>query len=162
MKKFFTIIGLVFTLLTATIPAALAQVSLDPNLHPEYAPVVVIQGGTSADYGNYFLQLIAGGLLYLAAPVAILIIAISGLRYVTSHGDQNALEGAKKTLEWAIIGLLVIMLAYGIVRVVISTVLTTPTAQQTTTQQTTPSTPSGGESTPGGGNSSGGESKPGG
>jgi hypothetical protein len=128
MKKLLATISLALALIAANMPAASAVVEIDPNLHPEYAPVVVIQGGTEADYGNYFLQLIAGGLLYLAGPVAILFIAVSGFRYVTSHGDQTALEEAKKTLTWAIIGLVVVILSYAIVRVVIGIILQTNAA----------------------------------
>lgn len=147
MKKLLAIIGILVTLGTAS-PAAIAAVELDPNLHPEYAPVVVLKGGNEADYGNYFLQLIAGGLLYLAGPTAILIIAISGLRYVTSHGDENAMEGAKKTLEWAIIGLIVIILSYSVIRVVITTVLQTASTNQSSTQSSTPSDKTGSPTTP--------------
>ncbi len=136
MKKLLTILGLMMAFMAVTAPLALAQVQIDPNLHPEYAPVVVLSGGSSADYGNYFLQLIAGGLLYLAGPVAILFIAVAGLRYVTSHGDQNQLEGAKKTLEWAIIGLVVVIFSYAIVRAIITFVLQTPTAPQSVTAPT--------------------------
>lgn len=123
MKKLITTILFLFAVMSATIPSAIAAVQIDPQLHPEYAPVVVIKGGTEADYGNYFLQLIAGGLLYLAAPTAVLFIAVSGLRYVTSHGDENAMEGAKKTLTWAVIGLVVVIGAWAIVRIIIDTLV---------------------------------------
>lgn len=103
---------------------AAAQVQLPDELHPNYAPVVVIKGGSSADYGNYFFQLIAGSLLYLAGPIAIAMIAVGGLRYVVSHGDQTQMEGAKKTLQWAIIGLLVIIFSYAIIKGIISIILT--------------------------------------
>lgn len=124
MKKLITTILFLFAAMSVTIPSAIAAVQIDPQLHPEYAPVVVIKGGTEADYGNYFLQLIAGGLLYLAAPTAVLFIAVSGLRYVTSHGDENAMEGAKKTLTWAVIGLVVVIGAWAIVRIIIDTLVT--------------------------------------
>ena len=127
MKKLFATISIILGIFAST-PATLAAVQLDPTLHPEFAPIVVLDGGNEADYGNYFLQLIAGGLLYLAGPVAILVIAIAGLRYVTSHGEQGAIDGAKNTLTWGIIGLVVVILAFAIVRIVITTVLTTGTA----------------------------------
>lgn len=111
---------------------AAAQVQLPDELHPNYAPVVVIKGGSSSDYGNYFLQLIAGSLLYLAGPIAVAMIAVGGLRYVVSHGDQTQMEGAKKTLQWAIIGLLVIIFSYAIIKGIISIALTeTPTPGST-------------------------------
>ena len=136
MKKLLTTIGLIFTLMTIVMPIASARMGLPDELHPDYAPVVKLQkteaGGPAdeAAYGNYFLQLIAGGLLYFAAPVTVLIIAVGGLRYVTSHGKQENIEGAKKTLEWAIIGLIIVMLSFAIVRVVITTLLQTPTDPQ--------------------------------
>jgi hypothetical protein len=139
MKKILTSITLIFAFLTLTAPLAFAQVSIDPSLHPDYAPVVVLGSETTAaDYGNYFLQLIAGGLLYLAAPIAVLIIAISGLRYVTSHGKPEAIEGAKKTLMWAIIGLLTVIFAYAIVNVIITTALTTNVQPTTSTSSEAP------------------------
>jgi|GEM_PF-2242379 len=137
MKKLFAKLGLAFTIMVVFAAPVFAAVTMDPSLHPDYAPVVVVTGGTTADYGNYFLQLIAGGLLYLAAPVTVLTIAIAGLRYVTSHGNQEAIDKAKKTLEFAVIGLLVIMTSYTIIRVTINTILLTnsstpvPTATST-------------------------------
>ena len=100
-----------------------AAISLPEEFHPVYAPVVTIEGGDETSYGNYFLQLLAGSLIYLAAPTAVLIIAIGGLRYVTSHGDQTQMDGAKNTLKWATVGLIVIILSFAIVRGVISFVL---------------------------------------
>lgn len=144
MKKLFATIAVTFVLLATTFLTASAQVQLNPDLHPDYAPVVSLgtQAGP-ADYGNYFLQLIAGGLLYLAGPIAILVIAIAGLRYVTSHGEQNAMEGAKKTLEFAIIGLIVIMLSYAAVRAVIGILLQTDVSPpQTVTSPASSPTPS--------------------
>ncbi len=99
-----------------------AEITLPNDLHPQYAPTVVLTGGNEADYGNYFLQLIAGGLLYLAAPIAVLIIAMAGSEYVKSSGDETKIEAAKKTLVWAVIGLVVIILSYAIIRSVITLV----------------------------------------
>ena len=121
------------------LPTASAFVSLPSDLHPDYAPAINLQGATPGskadpnDYANFFLQLIAGGLLYMAGPVAILVIAVAGLRYVTAHGKQENIEGAKKTLEWAIIGLILIILSFAIVRIVITTLIQTPTANQSIT-----------------------------
>lgn len=138
MKKLLTIIGLTLAVMAATLPAAMAQVEINPDLHPQYAPVISSPNiKNAADYGNFFLQLVAGGLLYLAGPTAILFIALAGLRYVTAHGDQNQLEGAKKTLEWAMIGLVVVIFAFALVRIIISTTLNINTQQQTTTNSST-------------------------
>lgn len=41
---------------------------------------------------------------------------IGGIRYVLSQGDQSAVTSAKNTILYAIIGIVVAMLAYGAVR----------------------------------------------
>lgn len=101
-----------------------ASVTLPDALHPKFAPVVVIKGGNEADYGNYFLQLIAGGLLFLAAPVAVLVIVFGAITYMLSMGEQNTIDSAKKTLMYGIIGLLVTMFSFAIVRLIIEFVVT--------------------------------------
>lgn len=118
----------------------LAQVQIDPTLKPQFAPSIESTSGDRTAPVNIVLQLIAGSLIYAAGPIAVLMIAIGGLRYVTSRGDQNAMEEAKKTILWAVIGLVVIILSFAIVTNVIS-VLNIPTAPANppaSTQQATP------------------------
>jgi len=119
-----------------------AGVSLPAELHPEYAPVISLQNGNIADYGNYFLQLIAGGLIYIAAPMAVLIIAIGGVRYIASHGEQTQMEGAKKTITWAIIGLVIIIFSYAIIEAIITSAINVNQPAATTTTPS-PGTPGG-------------------
>lgn len=54
-------------------------------------------------------------LLVLAGLVAVFIIIYSGLKFVTSGGDPKQAEGARKTLTFAVIGLVVVMLVFIIV-----------------------------------------------
>lgn len=105
----------------------LAQVQMNEELRPDFAPNINPAGGDRTAPVNIVLQLIAGSLIYAAGPIAVLMIAIGGLRYVTSRGDQNAMEEAKKTILWAVIGLVVIILSFAIVTNVIG-VLNLPTA----------------------------------
>ena len=55
--------------------------------------------------------------------IAILFIIIGGYRYITSNGNDEVAEAGKKTLINAVIGLVIIALAYVIVTVVINTLL---------------------------------------
>jgi len=99
----------------------IAQVVTNPDLRPGYAVNIDTSKSTNrAAVGNTILQLIAGSLIYAAGPLAVLMIAIGGFRYVISHGDQTQMEGAKKTITMAIIGLLIIIVSYVIVSNVIS------------------------------------------
>jgi len=56
----------------------------------------------------------------LAGIVAVVFLIIGGFRYVTSGGNAEASEGAKTTILNAIIGLVVIFLAFLLVNFVLS------------------------------------------
>jgi len=56
--------------------------------------------------------------LALAGLVAILFLIIGGFRYVTAGGNEETAEAAKKTILNAIIGIIVIILSYVILRVI--------------------------------------------
>lgn len=59
----------------------------------------------------------------IAGSVALLMIVIGGFRYVVAHGDPNSVSQAKKSILYAVIGLLVCMAAYSIVIFVIKGVV---------------------------------------
>lgn len=52
--------------------------------------------------------------------VAVIMIIIGGFRYITSNGDSGAVSGAKNTILYAIIGLVIVALAQLIVRFVVN------------------------------------------
>ncbi|HET7630577.1 MAG TPA: pilin [Candidatus Saccharimonadales bacterium] len=66
------------------------------------------------------LHTVINVLLVVAGLVAVLFIIIGGLRYVFSAGDASATKSAKDTIIYAIIGLILAVLAYGIVNFVVS------------------------------------------
>jgi hypothetical protein len=51
--------------------------------------------------------------------IAVFIIIVSGIKFITSSGDPNSVAGARNTLLYAVIGLIVIVLARTIVVFVI-------------------------------------------
>jgi uncharacterized membrane protein len=53
--------------------------------------------------------------------VSVIMIIIGGLKYITSGGDSGNVSGAKNTILYAIIGLVVVALAQIIVRFVLDT-----------------------------------------
>ncbi len=59
-------------------------------------------------------------LLFLVGAVAVIMLVIGGFRYVTSNGDQNAVSGAKNTILYAIIGIVVAFMAYAAVNFIVS------------------------------------------
>lgn len=54
--------------------------------------------------------------------IAVIMIIIGGIKYVTSSGDSNNVNSAKNTILYAIIGLVVVALAQVIVRFVLDRV----------------------------------------
>ena len=60
--------------------------------------------------------------LSLAGIFAVFFIILSGIKFITSGGDPKQVEGARKTMTYAIIGLLVIFFAFAIIKVIASIV----------------------------------------
>lgn len=75
------------------------------------------------NFGDLLLRFI-NWLLYFAGAVAVIFLVIGGYQYVASHGNEEAAEKAKKTLTYAILGIIIIVLAFAIVAIV-NTLLTT-------------------------------------
>lgn len=153
MKKLFLILLTILSSFQSNLVLAagafeqdlMTRVVLDNSLKPANSPGVVftseeeLKKSTSspdAKFGNYLLQMLAGGLITIAAPVAIIIIAISGLIYVTSHGNENMINKAKGALMYSIVGLVIIIFSWIIVRTVISVAINTNPGGTTQTSST--------------------------
>jgi hypothetical protein len=59
----------------------------------------------------------------IVGVVAVIMIIIGGLKYITSAGDAGKVSSAKNTLLYAIIGLVIVALAQVIVRFVLNKVV---------------------------------------
>lgn len=70
--------------------------------------------GGSADVPT-IIQTIVNVLLFITGAVAVIMIVIGGLKYVTSNGDSSQLTSAKNTIMYSVIGLIVAIMAYAIV-----------------------------------------------
>lgn len=58
-------------------------------------------------------------ILYASGSVAVLMIVLGAVQYVTSLGNQERTDAAKKTLQFAVTGLLVVILVYALITNVI-------------------------------------------
>lgn len=61
--------------------------------------------------------------LALAGLIAVLFMVIGGFRYITAGGNTDSAELGKKTILNAVIGIIVIILSFVIVRVVSNTLI---------------------------------------
>lgn len=58
---------------------------------------------------------------------AVIMIIIGGFRYIVSAGDSNSVNGAKNTILYAVIGLVIVAMAQVIVRFVVNRFTNDPT-----------------------------------
>lgn len=65
------------------------------------------------------IQNITNFLLMAIGAIAVIMIIIGGIRYAVSGGDENGTRAAKDTILFAVIGLVVALLAYAIVSFVL-------------------------------------------
>lgn len=75
---------------------------------------------------------VIGYLLLLAGVIAVGMLVIGGFFWMTAAGNEEQAEKGKKTLTNAIIGLVVVIMAYAIVKVITSTLTGAPAASDTT------------------------------
>lgn len=57
--------------------------------------------------------------LYTSGSVAVFFLVYGGIRYITSFGNQERMDAAKKTIKFAIIGLIAVILSFAVVTNVI-------------------------------------------
>ena len=69
---------------------------------------------------NGVFKQVTNTILYIVGIIAVIMLIIGGIRYVTSGGDAKKVTDAKNTVLYAIIGLVIAFLAFAIVNFVIS------------------------------------------
>lgn len=62
-------------------------------------------------------------LLFIVGAVAVIMLIFGGIRYIVSGGDQANVTAAKNTILYAIIGIIVALLAYAAVKFVTTSLL---------------------------------------
>jgi uncharacterized membrane protein len=77
------------------------------------------------DGSDGIFKTIVNILLFIIGAIAVIMLIIGGIRYTISGGDSSAVTGAKNTILYAIIGIVVALLAYAIVNFVIDGILQT-------------------------------------
>ncbi len=75
---------------------------------------------------------ITNTILYIVGIIAVVMLIIGGIRYITSGGDAKKVTDAKNTVLYAIIGLIISFLAFAIVNFVISALPSSTKKEETT------------------------------
>ncbi|MFH0820897.1 MAG: pilin [Candidatus Peregrinibacteria bacterium] len=64
--------------------------------------------------------------LGLGAALAVAVLIIGGYQFITSYGNQEKRQAAQKTVQYALIGLVITIVAFGIVTVITNFSFTPP------------------------------------
>jgi hypothetical protein len=70
---------------------------------------------TSTSITQTTIPAVVNTLLYFVGAIAIIMIIVGGLRYVISAGNPSAIQSAKNTILYSIVGLVLAISAYAIV-----------------------------------------------
>src|SRR3989344_2084484 len=76
-------------------------------------------GGDPATTVDNIIKLVINIFSLIVGVVSVIMIIIGGLKYITSGGDSGNVTGAKNTILYAIIGLVIVALAQFVVRFVL-------------------------------------------
>ena len=105
-KTYYTIVSGAMILLPAVAGAQYSSSGAKPG------------GVVDVSTANGLIMNIAEFLLSFLAILAVLMIIVSGVMYITSAGDKNQVDKAKSILLYAIIGLIIALFGYAIVYVI--------------------------------------------
>ncbi|MNY81379.1 hypothetical protein D3C86_2229240 [compost metagenome] len=62
-------------------------------------------------------------MLFIIGALSVIMLIIGGIRYTVSGGNASAITAAKNTIMYAIVGIIVAVLAYAIVNFVLTTLV---------------------------------------
>lgn len=124
MKKTFIIafsaLALVFAVSTAVPHSAHAAVDVFQNCSANGGSAVCKATSDKLFGPNSIWTKIINTLIFVTGSVSVLMIVVGGLRYAISGGDQGAINSAKNTILYAVVGLILSLMGYAIVNFVLS------------------------------------------
>jgi len=77
-----------------------------------------LRGGLESS-GTAFFQTVVNNLIILGSFLALLMVIVSGIQWIMSRGEPERIAAAKRRFYFAIIGLVVMLGAFFIVRVIV-------------------------------------------
>jgi hypothetical protein len=124
MKKTFiialSVLAIAFTVSSLAPHAAHAAVDVFKNCGGNGDTAVCKATGDKLFGPNSIWTKIINTLIFVTGSVSVLMIVIGGLRYAISGGDQGAINSAKNTILYAVVGLIMSLMGYAIVNFVLS------------------------------------------
>ncbi|MCA9337637.1 hypothetical protein KC951_02935 [Candidatus Saccharibacteria bacterium] len=125
----FLILGILLAAGFVALPASTASAALFDNSKQEACQGASLGDENSdacnSETGSEVNKVLATAInifSMIIGVIAVIMIIIGGLRYITSGGDSAGVNGAKNTILYAIIGLVIVALAQVIVQFVLNRV----------------------------------------
>lgn len=115
MKKI--ILGLIVVLSLSFVMFAQPVLASDVKITP--GDITSRNGVDPGVKDNSVVASILSGVYQISAIVAVLVLVIAGIRYITSDGDPSRAQAARKGIIYSLIGLVIIGSAFIITGVVI-------------------------------------------
>jgi ABC-type bacteriocin/lantibiotic exporter with double-glycine peptidase domain len=122
IKYIILTLSVVFGLSLIVLPATAGALDLlNPVCSGDAANTVLCKdrNANKNSFSNV-VGVIVNSLLFIVAAVSVVVIIIAGIMYTTSGGDSALVAKAKNTLLYAVVGLVVAIMAYAIVNFVIT------------------------------------------
>lgn len=129
LKKLFTTFSIAMLFAVPAMPLAIAHADIQGGLNcgadlnasgigssDINCPTEITDPGSDVDR---IIKLVINIFSLIVGVVSVIMIIIGGLKYITSGGDSGNITGAKNTILYAIIGLVVVALAQVVVKFVL-------------------------------------------
>lgn len=127
------ILGFIVFMLTLAFTRQIPQQVYAAEFDPLDAACASATGSVACDRGgagnpdpiggrNGIIQRIAGIISIITGIASVILIIIGTIKYITAAGDSNSINSAKKTILYALIGIVVTIFAQGIIIFVINRV----------------------------------------
>ncbi len=113
-------LGLLVLFLSVGLALPATVNAIDGGAKKKFEKTVNSTGGSEATALPALIKNTINILLYVAGVIAVVIIVVGSLRFVTSEGDAQAANKAKNSVVYALVGLVLAVLAYAIVNFVLN------------------------------------------
>ena len=108
-KNTFKIFSLLFILILGLLTISLPLINIE-------AANNAIENPLGADSFTELFLGIADWVAGIAASVAVLMVVIGGIQYMVSGGNEEKVATARKTIQWSLIGLGIILASWGLLQ----------------------------------------------
>lgn len=72
--------------------------------------------------GEKMIKSVVDLLFYVIGVIAVVVIIIGGIKFVTADGDSSKIKSARETILYAVVGLVVALMAYAIVEFTVNNI----------------------------------------